>query len=100
MFISPDFFRTGISNLTFSGSGTQVFPVSIVDDDEVEGVESFTITLRNPQPDGGVVLNPDRMIITIRDYDRECLIPPVYLRPVGCVRMYLLQTIAYYYTFL
>ena len=94
-----DFFRTGISSFTFSGSGTQVFPVGIVDDDEVEGDESFTITLTNPRPDG-VVLNPDRMIITIRANDRECLVHPLYLRPVGCVRIYLLQMIAYYYTFL
>ena len=76
-----------------------MFPVSIRDDDEVEGDESFTITLTNPRPDG-VVLNPDSVTITIRDNDRECLVHPVYLRPVGCVRIHLLQTIAYYCTFL
>ena len=48
-----------------------MFPVAIEDDQEVEGDESFTVTLTNPRPDG-VVLNPDRITITIRDNDGEC----------------------------
>ena len=48
-----------------------MFPVSIVDDDEVEDNESFTIILTNPQPDGGVLLNPDIITITIVDIDSE-----------------------------
>ena len=47
-----------------------MFPVAIVDDDEVEGDESFTIILRNPRPDG-VLLNPDSITITIVDTDGE-----------------------------
>ena len=61
-----DFFRTGLSSFTFTQNGTRVFPVGIADDDEVEGDESFTITLTNPRPDG-VVLNPDSVTITIVD---------------------------------
>ena len=48
-----------------------MFSVSIVDDDEVEDEESFTITLTNPRPDGGVLLNPDIITITIVDIDGE-----------------------------
>ena len=73
LLISPDFFTTGISSLTFSGRGTQVFSVAIEDDLEVEGDESFTVTLTNPRPDG-VVLNPDKITIAIRDNDGECLV--------------------------
>ena len=47
-----------------------MFPVSIVDDNEVEDDESFTIILTNPRPDG-VLLNPDIITITIVDIDGE-----------------------------
>ena len=48
-----------------------MFLVAIEDDPEVEGDEVFTVTLTNPRPDG-VVLNPDRITITITNNDGEC----------------------------
>ena len=48
-----------------------MFLIAIEDDLEVEDDEFFTVTLTNPRPDD-VVLNPDRITITITDNDGEC----------------------------
>ena len=65
-----DFVRTGVSSLKFNESGIQNILIGIVDDPVTEDNESFSVVLHNPLPDT-VILNPDRVTITIIDND-EC----------------------------
>ena len=54
----------------FNESGIQNISIDIVDDPVTENNESFSVVLHNPPPDT-VILNPDRVTITIIDND-EC----------------------------
>ena len=69
LFIHTDYFRNGLSELVFSSNETMSVSVSIVDDDIIEGTESFTIVLSNPRPAGRVVLGIDTFTVTIIDQD-------------------------------
>ena len=50
----------------FTGPGTRTIPISIVNDNIMEDLEFFTISLSNPQPDG-VNLGISSIIINIID---------------------------------
>ena len=60
----------GPSTLTFSEAGTQLYPVAIVDDREVDTGKEFTLILSNPRPDA-VVFNPGSFIISVVNNDGE-----------------------------
>ena len=59
-----------MSSLKFNESGTQNIFIDIVDDVVTENNESFSVVLHNPVPDT-VILNPDRVTITIIDDDER-----------------------------
>ena len=59
-----------MSSLKFNESGIQNILIGIVDDPVTEDNESFSVVLHNPLPDT-VILNPDRVTITIIDNDER-----------------------------
>ena len=61
--------KPNLSNLEFQSNGTLTVVVKIVNDEDIESTESFTLTLYNPQPFGKVVLGKNSLTIIILDDD-------------------------------
>ena len=61
---------TGSTTLTFVAPSTQYIAIAIVDDAILEGTESLSVSLSNPQP-AGVVLNQSSLTINIVDNDER-----------------------------
>ena len=71
-FAAPDDYLSVSELLTFqSGSERQCVEVDIVNDDEVENEEQFTLT--TPTEVNRVTLEPDSTIVIIRDDDGKFL---------------------------
>ena len=79
-FASPpdgDFTSVGFVNEPFRGrpfntdNRRQCFNVTIVNDDDAENAEDFTLTIRNAVPSASVNVTPDVATVTILDRDRE-----------------------------
>ena len=66
-----DFNVTSSSRLTFNQKQNQLYTVFVVDDDETEEKESFTLSLTSPHPTDSVVISSDIFTITIIDNDSK-----------------------------
>ena len=66
-----DFNVTSSSRLTFNQKQNQSYTVFVVDDDQTEEKESFTLSLTSPHPTDSVVISSDSFTITIIDNDSK-----------------------------
>lgn len=61
--------KPNLSTLEFESNGTLTVVVKIVNDEDIEPTESFTLTLYNSQPFGEVVVRKNSLTIIILDDD-------------------------------